>query len=95
MPLNSVPSKTYEICESKTRMSIIVNTVLRKNKMQGVIQHFSNIIAGRTGRAGTAGHAVSFLTLDCKIAEELKQLLEDCGQVRKKVENFGSQNLIL
>ena len=31
---------------------------------------------GRTGRMGRSGLATSFLTLDCKIAEELKEMLE-------------------
>jgi len=34
---------------------------------------------GRTGRAGKAGHATAFLTLDCKIADELKKLLKAGG----------------
>ena len=31
---------------------------------------------GRTGRMGHFGVATSFLTLDCKIADELKEMLE-------------------
>ena len=35
---------------------------------------------GRTARWQSAGLATSFLTLDCKIARELKELLTDLGQ---------------
>ena len=35
---------------------------------------------GRTARWQTAGRATSFLTLDCKIAPELRDLLVDLGQ---------------
>ncbi|PFX23534.1 putative ATP-dependent RNA helicase DDX41 [Stylophora pistillata] len=36
---------------------------------------------GRTGRMGHFGVATSFLTLDCKIAEQLKEMLEVMDQV--------------
>jgi len=35
---------------------------------------------GRTGRAGQSGRAISFLTLDCKIAVELKKFLKSHKQ---------------
>ena len=34
---------------------------------------------GRTGRFGRPGQATTFLTLECKIAEDLKFLLESTG----------------
>ena len=50
---------------------------------------------GRTGRMGHFGVATSFLTLDCKIAEELKEMLEVMDQVvPKELENtkqFGKK----
>ena len=50
---------------------------------------------GRTGRMGHYGIATSFLTLDCKIAEELKEMLEVMDQVvPKELENtkqFGKR----
>lgn len=50
---------------------------------------------GRTGRMGHFGVATSFLTLDCKIAEELKEMLEVMDQVvPKELENtkqFGKR----
>ena len=50
---------------------------------------------GRTGRMGHFGLATSFLTLDCKIAEELKEMLEVMDQVvPKELENtkqFGKK----
>lgn len=39
---------------------------------------------GRTGRMGHFGVATSFLTLDCKIADELKEMLEIMDQVVPK-----------
>jgi superfamily II DNA/RNA helicase len=35
---------------------------------------------GRTGRAGKSGKATAFLTLDCKIADDLKKLLKQSRQ---------------
>ncbi|XP_068702848.1 uncharacterized protein [Montipora foliosa] len=50
---------------------------------------------GRTGRMGHFGIATSFLTLDCKIADELKEMLEVMDQVvPKELENtkqFGKK----
>lgn len=50
---------------------------------------------GRTGRMGHPGVATSFLTLDCKIAEELKEMLEIMEQpIPKELElpkQFGKQ----
>jgi len=50
---------------------------------------------GRTGRMGHPGMATSFLTLDCKIAEELKEMLEIMEQpIPKELEmpkQFGKQ----
>lgn len=50
---------------------------------------------GRTGRMGHFGVATSFLTLDCKIAEELKEMLVVMDQVvPKELENakqFGKR----
>ncbi|KAJ7377093.1 hypothetical protein OS493_030687 [Desmophyllum pertusum] len=50
---------------------------------------------GRTGRMGHFGVATSFLTLDCKIAEKLKEMLEVMDQVvPKELENtkqFGKR----
>ena len=50
---------------------------------------------GRTGRMGKEGMATSFLTLDCKIAEELKEMLETTEQsIPKELENtkqFGKK----
>lgn len=50
---------------------------------------------GRTGRMGHFGVATSFLTLDCKITEELKEMLEVMDQVvPKELENtkqFGKR----
>ena len=50
---------------------------------------------GRTGRMGQAGLASSFLTLDCQIAEELKEMLQVMEQaVPKELENvkqFGKK----
>ncbi|XP_078370830.1 uncharacterized protein LOC144654546 [Oculina patagonica] len=50
---------------------------------------------GRTGRMGHYGVATTFLTLDCKIAEELKEMLEVMDQVvPKELENtkqFGKR----
>jgi len=36
--------------------------------------------SGRTGRAGKAGIAVAFLTLDCKIADDLRKVLKQAKQ---------------
>ena len=53
---------------------------------------------GRTGRYGRTGHATTFLTLACKIADELKQLLESSGiPIPKALEDtkqFGKKVLI-
>ena len=50
---------------------------------------------GRTGRMGHFGLATSFLTLDCKIADQLKEMLEVMDQVvPKELENtkqFGKK----
>ena len=50
---------------------------------------------GRTGRMGIEGKATSFLTLNCKIAEELREMLEATEQVvPKELENtkqFGKK----
>ena len=36
---------------------------------------------GRTSRMGVGGETTSFLTLDCKIAKELRDVLEESEQV--------------
>ena len=52
---------------------------------------------GRTGRFGKSGQATSFLTLECEIAEELKEMLESTGvSVPKALEDpkqFGKKVL--
>jgi superfamily II DNA/RNA helicase len=48
--------------------------------MPDTIETYINRV-GRTGRAGRPGQATLFLTLDCKIASELRQLLEANNQV--------------
>ena len=39
------------------------------------------IFKGRTGRAGKSGRATGFLTLECKIASDLRKLLKAGKQV--------------
>ena len=52
---------------------------------------------GRTGRFGRPGKATTFLTLDCKIAEDLKFLLESTGHTvpiaLKDTKQFGKRVL--
>ncbi|XP_066926035.1 probable ATP-dependent RNA helicase DDX41 [Clytia hemisphaerica] len=52
---------------------------------------------GRTGRFGRAGNVTTFLTLDCKIANELKELLEcsncDVPLQLRDVKMFGQKVL--
>lgn len=50
--------------------------------------------AGRTGRAGRSGTVTSFLTMDCRIAGELKRLLQEARQpVPYQLEKFGNPQL--
>ena len=52
-------------------------------------------LSGRTGRLRSAGKATSFLTLECKIAAALKELLQSLDQpIPPELENtqrFGGR----